>query len=67
MISGLPRRTCISFDVDDELILNLLGLFEDTKGVVRIRISKRDRQHSGQKYKRTNIDLRNTHTKLKIE
>jgi hypothetical protein len=30
--------------------------FEDTKGVIRIRISKKNRQHNGQmkKYKRTN-------------
>ena len=29
--------------------------FEDTKGVIRIRISKKNRQHNGQKkkYKRT--------------
>ena len=36
--------------------------FEDTKGVIRIRISKKNRQHSlGQKkrYKRTNNDLQN--------
>ena len=33
--------------------------FEDTKGVIRIRISKKNRQHYGQKnkYKRTNNDL----------
>jgi hypothetical protein len=43
--------------------------FEDTNGVVRIRISKKNRQHNGQKkkYKRTNIDLQNVHIKLKIE
>ena len=37
--------------------------FEDTKGVIRIRISKKNRQHNGQKkkYKRTNNDLQNTH------
>jgi hypothetical protein len=37
--------------------------FEDTKGVIRIRISKKNRQHSGQKkkYKRTNNDLQNIH------
>ena len=42
--------------------------FEDTKWVIRIRISK-DRQHNGQKkkYKRTNNDLQNMHIKLKIE
>jgi hypothetical protein len=33
--------------------------FEDTKGVIRIRISKKNRQHNGQKkkYNRTNNDL----------
>ena len=31
-------------------------VFEDTKGVIRIRKSKKDRQHNGQ-----------IHTKLKIE
>jgi hypothetical protein len=36
--------------------------FEDTKGVIRIRKSKKNRQHNGQKknYKRTNmIKLKN--------
>jgi len=34
-------------------------MFEDTKGVIRIRISKKNRQHNGQKKtdKRTNNDL----------
>jgi hypothetical protein len=43
--------------------------FEDTKGVMRIRVSKKNRQHNGQKnkYKRTNDDLQNIHIKLKIE
>ena len=43
--------------------------FEDTKGVIRIRISKKNRQHNGQKekYKMTNNDLQNIHIKLKIE
>jgi hypothetical protein len=41
---------------------------EDTKGLIRIRISK-NRQYNGQakKYKRTNNDLQNIHIKLKIE
>jgi len=32
--------------------------FEDTKGAIRIRISKKNRQHNGEqkKYKRTNND-----------
>ena len=43
--------------------------FEDTKGVMRIRVSKKNRQHNRQKnkYKRTNDDLQNIHIKLKIE
>ena len=43
--------------------------FEDTKGVIRIRISKKNRQHHGQnkKYNRTNNDLQNIHIKLMIE
>ena len=42
--------------------------FEDTKRVIRIRISK-NRQHNDQKKKdkRTNNDLQNIHIKLKIE
>ena len=40
---------------------------KDTKGVIRIRISKKNRQHNGQKkkYKRTNNDLLNIHIKLR--
>ena len=43
--------------------------FENTKGVIRIRISKKNRQHNGQKkkYKGTNNDLQKRHKKLKIE
>jgi hypothetical protein len=43
--------------------------FEDTKGLIRIRISKKIRQYNGQKKKdkRTNNDLQNIHIKLKIE
>ena len=43
--------------------------FEDTKGAIRIRISKKNTQHNGQKkkYKRTNNDLQNIHIKLKIK
>jgi hypothetical protein len=42
---------------------------KDTKGAIRICISKKNRQHNGQKkmYKRTNNDLQNIHVKLKIE
>jgi len=37
--------------------------FEYTKGVIKIRISRKNRQHNGQmkKYKRTNNDLQNIH------
>jgi len=43
--------------------------FEDTKGAIRIRISKKNRQHNGEqkKYKRTNNDQQNIHIQLKIE
>ena len=43
--------------------------FENTKGVIRILKSKKNRQHSGQKkkYKRTNNDLQNIHIKLKFD
>ena len=43
--------------------------FEDTKGAIRIRISKKNRQHNGQKkkHKRTNNNLQNIHIKQKIE
>jgi hypothetical protein len=41
--------------------------FEDTKGVIRIHKSKKNRQHNGQKrkYKRTNNDIQNTTQKTK--
>ena len=43
--------------------------FEYTKVAIRIRISKKNRQHNDQKkkYKRTNNDLRNILIKQKIE
>ena len=39
--------------------------FEDTKGVIRIRTSKKNRQHNGQKKedKMTNNDLQSIHIK----
>jgi hypothetical protein len=48
---------------------NMQEEVEDTKGVIRIRISKKNRQHNGQKKKdkRTNNDLQNIHITLKIE
>jgi hypothetical protein len=41
--------------------------FEDTKGVIRIRIPKKTQLRNSQrkKYKRTNNDLHNIHIKLK--
>ena len=44
-------------------------VFKDTKGAIRIRILKKNRQHNGQKKKdkRTNNDQQNIHIKLKIE
>ena len=43
--------------------------FEDTKEVIRIRKSKKNRQYNGQKktHNRTNNDLQNIHIKLKIK
>jgi len=43
--------------------------FQDTKGVISIRKSKKDRQHNDQKkkYKSTNNDLQNIHIKLNID
>ena len=40
--------------------------FEDTKGVIRIRISQEVQNGQKKKYKRTNNDLQNIHIKLKI-
>ena len=47
-------------------MLGILEMYEeigDTKGLIRIRISKKNRQHNGQKKinKRTNNDLQNIH------
>ena len=43
--------------------------FEDTKGVIRIHKSKKNKQHNGQKkkYNWTNNDLQDIHIKLKTE
>ena len=56
-------------DLDGQNHITSLKYVEDNKGVIKIRISKKNRQHSGQKkkYKRTNNDLQNIHIKLKIE
>ena len=51
------------------LYVGILEEFANTKGLIRIRISKKNRQHNGQKkmHKRTNNDLQNIHIKLQIE
>ena len=43
--------------------------FQDTKGAIRIRISKKNDRTMAKrkKYKKTNNDLQNVHIKLKIE
>jgi hypothetical protein len=43
-------------------------VFEDAKGVIRIRKSKKDRQHIGQKkkYKKTKLIYKTLHRKLNI-
>jgi len=44
-------------------------MFDDNKGVIRIRKSKKDKQHNGYRKKdnRADNDLQNIHIKLKIE
>ena len=39
--------------------------FEDTNGLIRILESKKDRQHNGQKKKRTKNDIQNITHKIK--
>jgi len=41
--------------------------FEDTKGVIRIRISKKHRQHNDQEKKGQTTIYKTRHIKLKIE
>ena len=62
-------ETQTTWGTQDTGQINVREEFEDTKGVIRIRISKKNKQHNGQKkkYKRTNKDLQNIHIKLKIE
>jgi arabinogalactan endo-1,4-beta-galactosidase len=49
---------------DKHRVLYFKEEFEDIKGVIRIRVWKKNRQHNGQKkkYKRTNNDLKKTTT-----
>ena len=59
----------IGFHESERSCICVLEEFEDTKGAIRIRKSKKNKQHNGQKkkYKRTSNDLQNMHIKLKIE
>ena len=49
--------------------MNIRRVCRYQREVIRIRRSKKNRQHNGQKkkYKRTNNDLQNIHIKLKID
>ena len=60
--------TQVTTDRHDIVEILLKEEFEDTKWVIKIRISK-NRQHNGQKkkYKGTNNDLQNIHIKPTIE
>jgi hypothetical protein len=59
----------VTFGVTHFFPLIYIRRVEDSKGVIRIRKSKKNRQYNGQKkkYKRTNNDLQNIDIKLKIE
>ena len=65
------HRNCvlISLSVRFSFMFQTEEEFEDTKGAIRNRISKKNRQHNGQqkKDKRTNNDQQNMHIKLNIE
>ena len=45
----------------DKMWLLFKEEFEDTKGVIRIRISKKNRQHNGQKKKDKQRSIKHTH------
>jgi len=65
---GIDKSTyCVVKWLSDHGIRKQLSEeFEDIKGVIRIRISKKDRQHNGPKmYKRTNNDQQNIIHKTK--
>jgi len=63
------QNVCVGCDIQKTLLKTKTEEFEDTRGVIRICISKKNRQHNGQKknYKRANNDLQNIHIQLKIE
>jgi hypothetical protein len=53
----------------DLIFIDMEEEFEDSKGAIRNRISKSNRQYNDQKkkYTRTNNDRQNIHIKQKIE
>ena len=62
---NIPARFCQTQTMVSETNTKLYEKeFEDTKAVIRIRISNKNTQHNGQKkkYKRTNNDLQNIQT-----
>ena len=65
------KQLCIILDFLTSTMIYMLSVceeeFEDTKGVIRIRKSMKERQHNGKnkKDKRTNNDLQSIHIKLK--
>jgi hypothetical protein len=71
LISKTERAHCIRRHSYKNVysLYNLFEEFEDTKGVIRICILKKNRQRNVQKKKdkRTNNDLQNIHIKIKIE
>jgi len=60
LINASSRKSAIMIFLGP--VLTAVRRVEETKGVIRIRISKKKRQHNGQKkkYKRTNNDLQHT-------
>jgi hypothetical protein len=56
------------YSIQHYVIKFVIKKFEDTKEAIRIRISKKNRQHNGQKKKnkRTNNDQQNMHIKLRL-
>jgi hypothetical protein len=57
------RKTDIPFDpfVLDKMWLLFKEEFEDTKGVIRISILKKKKQHNGQKKKDKQRSIKHTH------
>ena len=60
---NLNKRTVIDWLIKQLFKIYIQEEFEDTKGVFRIRKSKKDRQHNDEKKKckKTNNDLQNIH------